>query len=137
MPTPRTKPAKPGSVRGARNGNFITAKVSSKLAARARQATKPAKRYQITMNTKVEASASPAASLPRRIVSSPTIAPMVFCAIGAFFNAAGRLPAWRMPTRKSTSSCVNWPVIRPLSVIVLITRGADSRLPSSMIPSRE
>ena len=68
------------------------------------------------------------------MVSSPSMDPMRFSLIGVFFNVAGSLPARRMPTRKSTSSCVKLPVMRPLSLMVVINRGNDMICSSSTIP---
>ena len=75
IPTVSTKPARPGRVTAALKV-IISAKINSRLTAKARQATIPAKRYQTRMNTRTAANEIPMANLPFLIVSSPRTAPI-------------------------------------------------------------
>ncbi len=74
------------------------------------------------------------ACLPFSIVSSPNMEPISFSLIGSDFNDAGSRPALRILTRKSTSSCLKFPVMRPLSLMVVSRRGKESRRSSSVMP---
>ena len=54
--------------------------------------------------------------------------------IGSGRSVAGKRPERRIPTRKSTSCFVKSPVIRPLSLMVVIKRGKEISRSSSMMP---
>ena len=66
------------------------------------------------MNTTIEKNETTIACLPFLIVTAPSVGLMTTWLIGVLLSVAGRLPAFRMLTTKSTSfSVIEPPLIWP------------------------
>ncbi len=77
------------------------------------------------MKISTAARASSTDTAPLKMVSSPSVAPIVFSLAGCDLSVAGRAPERRMRTRSSVSLGVKSPVIWPLPPMAELSRGAE------------
>ena len=90
----------------------------------------------MSMKINTAAKAMPMDRAPLKMVSSPSVAPIVFSLTGCDFSVAGKAPARGCGTRSSMAFCVKSPVIWPWLLMIALSVGAERTWPSRMMASR-